>query len=275
MVLKNPKDHDDRIPDTSGFVISSVTGLGPVGASVNTTEMVGDGDHFNSARIGKRNIVLNLEYYSEEGNGIETVRLASYKLFPLKSKVYIEVETDVRKAYTYGYVEKNEPDIFSESTGAQVSLICPDPKWYDSDHTQTTLLLPNQGVNFTYAGEAEVGGILHFDIQAPVIAPISSGHNAFSFSCTNSDGEGQNFWMYTTDDGFDINDVIRINSTPGEKYCVWIDDTDGETKNSLQLLNRNPEWIVIKPGSNTIYITDTNNAIGHAYFVNPICYEGV
>lgn len=275
MVLKDPTDHDNRISSVSGFVIDRITGLGPGDASINTTEMVGDGDHFNTARVGKRNIVLYLEFYSEEGGGIEAVRMASYKLFPLKSKVYIEVETDSRKAYTYGYVEKNEPEIFSDKSDVQISFICPDPKWYDSEHTQTTLLLPNQEVSLTYPGEVEVGGILHFDIRSEIIAPSGGGSNAFSFNCINADGDGQSFYMFTPVRGFDVDDVIRINSNTGEKNCTWTDHTDSVTHNALQLLNRNPEWITIKPGTNTIRIYDTRNAIGRAYFENPICYEGV
>lgn len=49
---------DLREPEVSGFLIKSVTGLGPVKATVNTTEVVtNDGSMFNSARLSQRNIV--------------------------------------------------------------------------------------------------------------------------------------------------------------------------------------------------------------------------
>ena len=45
---------DLREPEFSGFLIKSVTGLGPVKATVNTTEVVtNDGSMFNSARLSK------------------------------------------------------------------------------------------------------------------------------------------------------------------------------------------------------------------------------
>ena len=46
-------------PDVSGFLIKSITGLGPAKANVNTTEVsTNDGSLFNSARLSQRNIVL-------------------------------------------------------------------------------------------------------------------------------------------------------------------------------------------------------------------------
>lgn len=50
-------------PEVSGFLIKSVTGLGPVKANVNTTEVVtNDGSMFNSARLSQRNIVFQLAF---------------------------------------------------------------------------------------------------------------------------------------------------------------------------------------------------------------------
>ena len=104
MVLTNPAN----VSAETGFAIDSIDGLGPVEADINTTEMIIDGDIFNSARVGKRNIVMNLQFYSETGTGIEEVRQRSYTLFPTKKQIYIEVETDNRTVWTQGYVEKND-----------------------------------------------------------------------------------------------------------------------------------------------------------------------
>lgn len=54
---------DLREPEVSGFLIKSVTGLGPVKATVNTTEVVtNDGSMFNSARLSQRNIVFQIVF---------------------------------------------------------------------------------------------------------------------------------------------------------------------------------------------------------------------
>lgn len=114
---------------TTGMNIRKIDGLGPVKANIITTPIVtNDGDIFNSARADKRNIVLTLGFKitPEIGlNTIEDVRQKTYNFFPLKTLVKITIETDNRELYTYGYVESNEPDIFSKDETCTVSLICP------------------------------------------------------------------------------------------------------------------------------------------------------
>ena len=270
MVLTDPTN----VSDATGFAIDSIDGLGPVEAEINTSEMIIDGDLFNSARIGKRNIVMNLQFYSETGTGIEEVRQRSYKLFPTKKLVYVEVETDHRKVWTQGYVEKNEPEIFAEETMTQISIICPDPKWYDSEDYDETTLIVDEEVTVEYAGEVEVGGLLTIEIGGSVTAPVHDGVPAFTVSCANSDGDAQSIDIYTPVGGFEDGDVIKICSIPGDKYCIWTDTADAD-HNALNLINQNPDWIKIKPGDNNIRISDPNSAISSATFINRICYEGV
>lgn len=270
MVLTDPTN----VTDETGFAINNIEGLGPVEADINTTEMVVDGDLFNSARVGKRNIVFELEFYSESGSGIESTRQYSYQLFPIKKMVYIEIETDNRTVWTKGYVEKNEPLIFSDKSGSQVSIICPDPKWYDSDGDMSTQIIPNTSTTIEYDGEVETGGTLNMIIGSDVEAPVYAGTPAFTITCANSDGDAQLIEVFTPNEGFHQGDVISIKSITGDKGCIWTDTADAD-HNALNLISQNPNWIVFKPGLNTIMVTDPNSAIEEAVFVNPICYEGV
>lgn len=119
--LKNPYD--------SGFIIESIDGIGPVNASVNFTELAtNDGAVDNSARVSYRSITLSLLFV--ENPTIEATRLNSYKYFPVKRNVTFMIETDSRICQTKGRVESNEPDIFSEKEGCQISILCPDPYFY-------------------------------------------------------------------------------------------------------------------------------------------------
>lgn len=73
-------------PEESGFIIKSVTGLGPGKANINTTEIAtNDGSLFNSSRMPSRNIVISLAYMWKDS--IEDVRQLSYKYFPIKEKL--------------------------------------------------------------------------------------------------------------------------------------------------------------------------------------------
>ena len=115
-------------PDSSGLAVLSVTGLGQVQADVNLTDLAGSDFHtVNSAKLTKRNIVFKVKYW---GVDIEESRHLADKMFPVKKMVTIVINTDHRKLMTTGIVEKNEPDIFSNKTTGQISILCPDPFLY-------------------------------------------------------------------------------------------------------------------------------------------------
>lgn len=125
-------------PSSSGFAVSSITGLGPVKANINTTEVAtNDGSIYNSARLDPRNIVLDIIFY---GSDIETLRQKTYKYFPIKKQLTLEFETDNRTATINGYVESNEPNIFTRSENTRISIVCPDPYFYSvTEDNQVTV----------------------------------------------------------------------------------------------------------------------------------------
>lgn len=120
-------------PEKSGFLIKSIDGLGAPKADVNIDDLANvDGGIFNSSRANTKNIVMNLIFWPRShDDSIETLRQLSNKYFPLKRMITIVVKTDNRKTYAIGYVESNEPDIFSKQEGCQISIQCPDP-WMHS-----------------------------------------------------------------------------------------------------------------------------------------------
>ena len=80
-----------------------------------------DGSVYSSARTTERNIVLTLAMMFAPT--IEDSRQKTYHFFPVKGKVKLVIETDNRQVQTEGYVESNEPDIFSEAETAQISIL--------------------------------------------------------------------------------------------------------------------------------------------------------
>ena len=111
-----------------GLLLQSIDGLGPVKADINTTDLVtSDGALYNSARIGTRNIVLQFLFTGD----IEKTRHLTYKYFPVKKELTLFIETDYKTLKTVGYVESNDPDIFSQRETANISIICPNSYFYD------------------------------------------------------------------------------------------------------------------------------------------------
>lgn len=126
-------------PETSGFLVKSVTGAGPPQAAVNITEIATvDGGIFNSSRAKTKNIVLQLIFWPKDNaETIEEIRHRSYKYFPLKKKLTLLFKTDFRTSYIVGYVEKNEPNIWDKQEGCQISIICDTPWLKDIKQDET------------------------------------------------------------------------------------------------------------------------------------------
>lgn len=127
-------------PELSGIYIKSIEGLGPAKSDINTTELATiDGSFYNSSRTEERNIVLNLGFMLIPGvtDTIEDARHLTYRFFPNKKELKFYIETDYRKLEIYGYVENNEPDIFSNAEDCQISIICPNPNFILSDKVDT------------------------------------------------------------------------------------------------------------------------------------------
>ena len=184
-------------PENTGFLIKSITGLGPVKANVNTTEVAtNDGSMFNSARLSQRNIVIQMVFVNSiYGEDIEAIRQKSYKYFPIKKNVELVIETDNRYVRTTGYIESNEPDIFSKQEGTQISIVCPDPYFYsaseDGDNVTDfysmdpmfefpfsneslteplfvfgEIQIKTEGV-ITYSGDSEIGVLIYIHAIGP------------------------------------------------------------------------------------------------------------
>ena len=126
-------------PEKEGLYIKSIEGIGPGKASINTTNLAsGDGGIYNSARSEIRNVTMTIGFLEgPDASGvyrsIEDARQKTYKYFPRKRFVRLIFHTDNRDLYTDGYVESNEPDIFSKDETTAISIICPDPNMYNSE----------------------------------------------------------------------------------------------------------------------------------------------
>lgn len=265
----------------SPLAITKIDGLGPVDADVNMSEMAVDGDLFNSARIGKRNIVIDYSFCDAPNWTVESARHYLYGRFPTKSLVYIEVETDEHTLYTKGYVEKVEPSIFDNPSGVQVSILCPDPKWYDADGAQT-VTFENYATHIFYTDQdvMDVSGILTITLGQDVAPPNVRTPFLRVWSATQEGispipiGAGNEFEIYVPSSGFSAGDVIKVSGIPGNKYCTWTDTSD-ETHDALYLLNKNPEWIVVSKGKTLITLSGSTEAIDSATFEYTPCYKGV
>lgn len=288
-----------REPESSGFLIKSVTGLGPVKANINTTEVAtNDGSKFNSARLTQRNIVFQMAFVDTiYGESIEDIRQKSYKYFPTKKNVDIIIETDNRYVKTTGYVESNEPNIFSSQEGAQISIICPDPYFYTAGEngdivTEFYSIAPM--LEFPFSNESLTDPMIVFsEIQSRAAGVITYyGDTEIGIVIRiHALGEATNISIYNTDTrevmridtdkiekitgkGLVVSDDIIINTTKGNKSITLL--REGVSYNILNCLGKNTDWFTLTKGDNVFAFTAETGITNLQFRVeNKIIYEGV
>ena len=286
-------------PDVSGFLIKSITGLGPAKANVNTTEVsTNDGSLFNSARLSQRNIVLDMVFINTVyGESIEDLRQKSYKYFPLKKSVELTIETDNRYVKTTGYVESNEPNIFSSQEGTQISIICPDPYFYSAgeDGNNVTnfysidpmfefpfsnesldepllvfgeIQIKTEGV-ITYHGDSEIGVMIYIHAIGP-----ATNINIYNTETREVMRINTEKISSLTGKGIVASDDIVINTAKGEKSITLI--REGVSYNILNCLDKNTDWFTLAKGDNIFAFTADSGVTNLQVRVeNKVIYEGV
>lgn len=286
-------------PENTGFLIKSITGLGPVKANVNTTEVAtNDGSMFNSARLSQRNIVIQMVFVNSiYGEDIEAIRQKSYKYFPIKKNVELVIETDNRYVRTTGYIESNEPDIFSKQEGTQISIICPDPYFYsaseDGDNvtdfysidpmfefpfsneslTEPLLVfgeiqIKTEGV-ITYSGDSEIGVMIYIHAIGP--AEHINIYNTETREVMTIDTIKLE---KLTGQGLIAGDDIIINTLKGEKSITLV--RSGVSYNILNCLDKNTDWFTLVKGDNIFAFTADSGVTNLQFRIeNKVIYEGV
>lgn len=293
-------------PEKSGFVVRFVDGLGPPKAKVEMTEMsLMDGAVYNSARVQSRNIVLSLMFLfpsaaagdSQNQIGIlEVTRQKTYKYFPLKQRVKVTIETDIRTCETYGYIESNSMDIFNQNSGTIVSILCPDSYLFSTDIYATNFSYISDLFEFPFGNESLTERLLEFStINSYTQRTINYTGDAEigMLMSIHAVGAIENVTIYKlhpdpvevieidtdkllalTGEGLHFGDDIIISTVKGNKYAIL--KRDGVTINILNCLAKYPDWIQISRGDNIFSIT-AESGEGNLQFKieNQIAYEGI
>lgn len=282
-------------PEKSGFVVYSITGLGPGKASINTTEVsTNDGGIFNSARLPSRNIVIGLVYMWQ--GSIEEVRHKSYKYFPLKKKVKLTIETDTRTADIEGYVESNEPNIFSKAQGADISIVCPNPLFYstEADRSEVVFSGTESAFEFPFSNESLSEPLLEMSIMRNTIEQVVTYNGDADIGVTitiSAIDTASNITIYNTGtrevmridtskieaitgSGIIVGDTITICTVKGRKSITLL--RAGKTTNILNCLNRDADWFSLTKGDNIFAYTAEDGAANLLFKINhQVAYEGV
>lgn len=280
-------------PEESGFIVESITGLGPAKATINSTEVsTNDGSLFNSSRVGSRNIVISLRFLWKET--IEDVRQLSYKYFPVKRKLTLLIETDNRTSEIEGYVESNEPDIFSKEEGTDISIVCPYPYFYSVSNRVTTFAGIEPAFEFPFSNESLTDPLLEFSMirKNPDRDIVYTGDAETGITISiRAYGSASNISIYNvtaqevmkidtskieaiTGSGIVEGDEIVICTVKGSKSALLV--REGKTTNILNAISRDSAWFQIAKGTNVfMYVAEMGQNNLQLEIQNKVLYEGV
>lgn len=288
---------DLRKPNDTGFLIYNIEGIGPGKANINSTEIsTSDGSKFNVARLSQRNIVFSIMFTSTALNEtIEQIRHKTYKYFPLKKEVELIFETEEREVRITGYVESNEPTIFSSSEGTQISIICTDPFFYSVKENTITNFYPveplfefpfsneslyEKRIQFgrirdviegviKYEGDTEIGIIIYIRATGPASDVTITNVKTREVMKIDTDKIGT-----ITGKPLQDKDDIIINTMKGNKSIVLM--REGKTYNILNCLDKNTDWFTLSKGENVFgFAANTNQANLQFSVENMVIYEGI
>lgn len=256
-----------REPEKSGLYVESIEGLGPVKASINTTDLASaDGALFNSARLSTRNIVITLGMLFDPT--VEDSRQKAYRFFPVKSKVTLRFNTDRRTVTTVGYVESNDPNIFSKDETTQISIICPDPFFYavtrslasfydaapmfefpfeNDSLTEAKLIFgeirQDARVIVNYQGDVDVGMLIRIHATGTATGIVIYNVRTGGKIEINTDK-----LKSITGAAFKAGEDILISTVRGKKYVRLL--RNGEYTNIIGVIGKNTDWLQLSPGDN-------------------------
>lgn len=289
-------------PENSGFVITNMEGLGPVSASINTTKVAtNDGSMYNSASLDERNITMSLIFLDDGTRTIEDIRHESYKYFPIKRKVHLSIKTDNRTLETEGFVESNEPVIFSSQEYTSISIICPDPFFYSPRYNDTNFsnefpafefpfgtvenltdfefdtMYETTEATIVYEGDHEVGVSMFVNFLGYSEAVSIVNKNTEEIMTIDPSRLGK---VLGDDLRFRQGDVIAINTKKRNKSVTLT--RDGVTYNILNCLAKGTKWFTLAKGENVFYFTaaldgeyDKGTDNVRLHIKNKIIYDGV
>jgi hypothetical protein len=262
-------------PEKSGLIVRSISGLGPPKASINSTDLAtADGALYSSARASTRNIVFNLQFMFAPT--IEDSRQLTYKYFPLKKLIKIEVETDNRSLETSGYVESNQPDIFSKEETTQISILCLNPFFYDPNPSVTQFATVTPTFEFPFSNESTNENFIEFgtinldtrsiidyigDVDTGVLITIHAlGSVSGYLTIYNVETQEKmvvDLAKIKTLIGKDYGsgDDIIISTVSGDKYVQVLHD--GKYTNAIAAIEKLADWFQVSVGRNIFNFTVT------------------
>lgn len=228
--------------------------------------------------------------------GIEESRHESYKYFPVRKSVKLYFETDSKTVYLKGYTEENDPGIFSKAEETTITVVCPDPWFYETSDTTIIFsgvepmfefpfdnnsldqkliifgeIKDNIVETFNYRGDIEVGFVAEIEVLG--------SHLQRRIRIINLDKREVLSIDLTIVEKIigaklKLGDLMIVSTIPGDKYAHII--TGGEEIDILNAISKDSDWPKIYEGENTFgYAADVGIEDLWFKITFPVAYGGL
>lgn len=280
LTVKNIYDQRLELTNNTDYVITSIDGIDPPDAVINTTKNAGaDGSVFNSAYADNRVITITLAI----NENAETNRINLYKYFKTKSKVRLYYSNDTRNVYIDGYVQTMTVGYFQKKQVAQINIFCNDPYFKNVEENITDFstvqaafefpffinegepiefgqILLEQEKNIYNSGDVETGAVFIMRATGSVTNPVIYNTITNAYFRLNM----------TLEEG----DEVRINTQKKQKSVLLI--RSGTTTNIIGRLASGSTWLQLAPSDNVFTTSATAGAENlQTYAVLTDQFEGV
>jgi len=238
---------------SNGYIVEDIDGLGPVKATIVTSDFADmDGQQEQSSSRETRNITLKLGYAPNFSIN-ETVRVLRsrlYDYFMTATKVNLAFYmTDGLIVQTKGTVESCEPTLFAKEPQMDISIICFDPDFIDTETTEihdlfTTIDTTPQVIQVN--GSSKTGLSSLSFIAAKTMSEFTIYH-------TTPTGDVQTMLVSAP---LLVGDVINLCTIKGQKSITLT--RSGVTTSLLWAVSPQSIWVLLEPGPNQFYLSGTS-----------------
>lgn len=279
LIVENMKGEKLELTNNPAYTIISIDGLYPSSATINTNTMSNmDGERFNSSRVNKKNIVIELVVESPA----EENRIKLYQYIKTKQYIKLYYENEARKVYIEGRVESMPIQFFEMKQKVQISIICPSPFFRNVENTvvnfssvidlfEFPFSIAEEGIPFS---ELKLGVeksiVNNGDVEDGVIIELVATGLVLNPKIYNS-GTYEHFFLNIE---MQAGDKITINTRKGEKGVVLF--KDGIETNIISKMAIGSSWFQLQPGNNAfIYEADEYPENLSCIFIQTNLFEGV
>lgn len=232
----------DLFENESGYQVADVDGLDPVKAELSSSPYVGmDGEDFQSARRGFRQIVISLDLQPDfESDTFATLRRRLYEYLMPKSTVKLRFYLDTGLYVDIdGTVENHSSAMFKEDPEVKVTLICFQPDLVNPNRVS----LDSVTVSTSAVTEIDYPGT----IDTGTVVTLNVNRNLAGFTIYNSVEEGvlsQLDFTYPLING----DELVVSSLRGAKGITLT--RAGVSSSLLYGRSAQSKWIEFSTGVN-------------------------